>query len=102
MKSFHSYSVFSLTHTLYFHSPSARDITDATREISHHADTCNKSYLVSKVSPTLGCSIEICVIYVYTRKRVFIKKRASSFPIVICHPDYPSFHLRFLVVFSLF
>ena len=25
-----------LTHTLYFHSPSARDNTDDTREISHH------------------------------------------------------------------
>ena len=30
------YGVISLVHTLYFHSPSARDNTVATREISRH------------------------------------------------------------------
>ena len=38
------------------------------------------------------------LITAYTRKMVPIKKRASSFPIIVCHPALPSFHLRLLVV----
>ena len=39
------------TRTLYFHSPSARDNTDTTHEISRHihADPCNKSYIPCRV-----------------------------------------------------
>ena len=40
------------TRTLYFHSPSARDNTDATHEISRHIspDPCNKSYISRAIS----------------------------------------------------
>ena len=38
------------------------------------------------------------LITAYTRKMVPINKRASSFPIIVCHPALPSFHLRLLVV----
>ena len=38
------------------------------------------------------------LITAYTRKMVPIKKQASSFPIIVCHPALSSFHLRFLVV----